>query len=145
LATRQEILLDERGMREGLKLSNDEVGAMVGILEPLGVLLAEREPGVAAMKRFLARGTAGETRTLLAALAELGMCVERAAWLEERFGEWLMGEVAPAALITGDDLVAAGFTPGPRFKKVLEGVYDAQLEGRVGTKEEALRMAREMA
>jgi poly(A) polymerase len=145
LVTRQEILKCERAMREGLKLSNDELGAMVGIVEPLGVLLAEAEPGVAGMKRFLALGTAGETRVLLAALAGLGMFVERVKWLEGRFGELLTGEVAPTPLITGDDLVAAGFVPGPKFKKVLEGIYDAQLEGRVGTKEEALRMAREMA
>jgi poly(A) polymerase len=145
LVTRQEILLDERGMREGLKLSNDELGAMVSILEPLAILLANLEPGVAAMKRFLARPTARETRALLGGLAELGMFVARVACLEGRFGELLKGDVAPAPLITGDDLVAAGFTPGPKFKKVLERVYDAQLEGRAGSKEEAMKMARELS
>ena len=35
--------------------------------------------------------------------------------------------------------------PGPVFKPVLDAVYDAQLEGRVGTKEEAMRLAMELA
>ncbi|MDB5321094.1 MAG: cca [Phycisphaerales bacterium] len=144
LVTRQEILKSERGIREGLKLSNDELGAMVGILEPLAILLADLEPGVAALKRFLARPTAEETRALLRGLEELGMFPARVTSLEGRFAELLKGDVAPTPLITGDDLVAAGFSPGPRFKKVLDGVYDAQLEGRAGTKEEALQMAKEL-
>jgi poly(A) polymerase len=144
LVTRQEIQKCERAMREGLRLSNDELGAMVGILEPVAMLLGEIEPGVAGMKRFLARPTAGETRELLRGLAELGMFVERAAWLEGRFEELSKGEVAPTPLVTGDDLVAAGMKPGPAFKRILEAVYDAQLEGRVGTKEEGMGMAEEL-
>ena len=141
LVTRQELMQVERAMRGGLKLSNDELGAMVGILKPLAVLLAEAEPGLAAMKRFLARPTAAETRTLLAGLAGLGTSVQRIAWLEGRFAEFAGTDVAPPPLITGDDLVAAGMTPGPLFRRVLERVYDAQLEGRVRTRDEAMTMA----
>jgi hypothetical protein len=36
-------------------------------------------------------------------------------------------------------------TPGPAFKRVLEAVYDAQLEGRVGTRAEAMEMAASLA
>jgi poly(A) polymerase len=144
LVTRQEIQKCERAMREGLRLSNDELGALVGILEPVTMLLGETEPGVAGMKRFLARPTAEDTRALLAGLAELGMFVERVAWLEEQFEELLKSEVAPTPLVTGDDLVAAGMKPGPAFKRILEAVYDAQLEGRVVTKEEGLGMVGEL-
>ena len=55
------------------------------------------------------------------------------------------GEVAPAPLITGDDLVAMGMKPGPLFRRILEAVYDAQLEGRVGTRAEAMEMAESLA
>lgn len=48
------------------------------------------------------------------------------------------GELLPAAWITGDDLIAAGLTPGPKFKRLLDEVYDAQLEGRVRDKQAAL-------
>ena len=46
--------------------------------------------------------------------------------------------IRPAPLLTGDDLIAAGFAPGPLFKQVLTAVEDMQLEGRLATKEEAL-------
>ncbi|MDP9171317.1 MAG: CCA tRNA nucleotidyltransferase [Acidobacteriota bacterium] len=50
-------------------------------------------------------------------------------------------ELRPQPLITGHDLIAAGFRPGPRFGEVLLEVENAQLEGRVSTHEEALGMA----
>lgn len=51
-------------------------------------------------------------------------------------------QLRPPRLITGEDLIAAGYTPGPLFRRILERVEDAQLEGRVGTREEALEMMR---
>ena len=44
----------------------------------------------------------------------------------------------PAPLITGDDLIAAGYTPGPQFKEILSAVEDGQLEGRLHSREEAM-------
>ena len=41
--------------------------------------------------------------------------------------------LAPQPLITGDDLIAHGLSPGPHFKRVLDAVYDAQLEGSIST------------
>ena len=56
-----------------------------------------------------------------------------------------LGEEAirPKLLLTGADLIAAGYKPGPRFKAMLLAAEDAQLEGRVTTTEEALRLVRE--
>jgi poly(A) polymerase len=45
----------------------------------------------------------------------------------------------PAPLVSGDDLIAAGHVPGPRFKAILAAVEDAQLEGQLNNKEEALK------
>ncbi len=47
--------------------------------------------------------------------------------------------IRPVPLISGDDLIAAGYVPGPLFKEILGAVEDAQLEGRLCTKEEAMR------
>jgi poly(A) polymerase len=44
----------------------------------------------------------------------------------------------PVPLITGDDLIAVGYKPGPQFKKILSAVEDGQLEGRLQTKNEAI-------
>jgi poly(A) polymerase len=53
-------------------------------------------------------------------------------------------QLKPAPLVTGADLIAEGYDPGPRFAGMLAAVEDAQLEGRVGSREEALAMVREM-
>jgi poly(A) polymerase len=51
-------------------------------------------------------------------------------------------QIRPPLLLTGDDLIAAGYKPGPRFRAMLDAAEDAQLEGLVRTKEEALRLVR---
>ena len=49
--------------------------------------------------------------------------------------------VLPEPLVMGRDLVAAGRRPGPGFRKVLDSVYDRQLAGEFGSREEALAAA----
>jgi len=44
----------------------------------------------------------------------------------------------PAPLVTGDDLIAAGHVPGPKFREILNAVEDAQLEGRLLSRDAAL-------
>src|SRR5262249_47810992 len=44
----------------------------------------------------------------------------------------------PQPLITGDDLIGAGYRPGPLFREALAAVEDAQLEGLLASREEAL-------
>ena len=52
-------------------------------------------------------------------------------------------QVRPARLLTGDDLISLGFAPGPPFHAILEAVEEAQLNGKVNTREEALRLVQE--
>ncbi len=56
----------------------------------------------------------------------------RAKWTEE--------ELRPAALLSGDDLLELGLEPGPRFREMLNAVEDAQLEGRIQTRSEAIEL-----
>src|ERR1700722_1067615 len=51
-------------------------------------------------------------------------------------------KMRPVPLVSGDDLIAAGHVPGPKFREILEAVEDAQLEGRLGSKESALEFVR---
>jgi len=51
-------------------------------------------------------------------------------------------EVRPKPLVTGRDLIQAGYTPGPRFKEILSAVEDAQLEGRLAAREQAMEFVR---
>ncbi|MGE0404885.1 MAG: CCA tRNA nucleotidyltransferase [Candidatus Korobacteraceae bacterium] len=49
-------------------------------------------------------------------------------------------EIRPQPLVTGRDLIGAGYEPGPRFKEILNVLEDAQLEGRVRTRDEAMQL-----
>lgn len=51
-------------------------------------------------------------------------------------------QIRPPLLLNGADLIAAGYTPGPLFKQILGAVEDAQLEGNLQSKEEALAFVR---
>jgi poly(A) polymerase len=47
-------------------------------------------------------------------------------------------KMRPSPLITGDDLIASGHAPGPKFREILNAVEDAQLEGRLPSRDAAL-------
>ena len=49
-------------------------------------------------------------------------------------------EHRPAPLLTGADLIAAGYRPSPQFKPMLTLAEDAQLEGAATTREQALAL-----
>jgi poly(A) polymerase len=51
-------------------------------------------------------------------------------------------KMRPSPLVTGDDLIAAGHVPGPKFREILSAVEDAQLEGRLPTRDAALEFVR---
>jgi poly(A) polymerase len=51
--------------------------------------------------------------------------------------------VRPILLLTGRELIAAGYKPGEKFKEMIAFAEDAQLEGRVHTAEEALALVLE--
>jgi len=49
-------------------------------------------------------------------------------------------DLRPAPLLTGRDLIAAGYRPSPQFKPMLALAEDAQLEGSITTPEQALAL-----
>ena len=62
----------------------------------------------------------------------------------ERFSELGEEKIRPRPLVTGNDLIAAGYKPGPEFREWLEAAEDAQLEGRIASTEEGLRLIEEL-
>jgi len=59
-------------------------------------------------------------------------------FIQQKLSETPPEKIRPTRLVTGDDLIAAGYAPGPKFREILDAVEDAQLEGRVLTHEAAL-------
>jgi poly(A) polymerase len=51
-------------------------------------------------------------------------------------------KIRPTPLVSGDDLIAAGYVPGPKFREMLEAVEDAQLEGRLLSHDAALEFVK---
>ena len=51
-------------------------------------------------------------------------------------------QVRPARLLTGDDLKDMGYSPGPSFQRILTALEDAQLEGLIHTREEAISLVK---
>jgi poly(A) polymerase len=51
-------------------------------------------------------------------------------------------QVSPPRLLTGIDLQDMGYVPGPNFQGMLTALEDAQLEGQLQTKEQAILFIR---
>jgi poly(A) polymerase len=65
--------------------------------------------------------------------------------IRARLSRWAAETPSPPRLITGQDLLALGVASGPRLGEILRAVEDAQLEGRIRTREDALALARSLA
>jgi poly(A) polymerase len=93
----------------------------------------------AARKRWAARAAAPVATELLAV---------RRPDLAARIRGWLSStdpaSIAPKPFVRGDHLIRLGLVPGPRFKGILDRVYDAQLEGVVLDEAAALGFARDL-
>lgn len=132
-----------KGLRRSLKLSNEEMDELDHTLAGAAQLAGATPPATLAQrKRFLARPMSGWSRELMDAVAAVcGDELQRWATLRPELDELSKTDYAPPPLLNGDDLLAVGLSPGPKFRKWLDATYDAQLEGALKTKNEALEHA----
>jgi poly(A) polymerase len=63
-------------------------------------------------------------------------------FIQQKRAEIPAEKMRPSPLVTGDDLIAAGHVPGPKFREILSAVEDAQLEGRLPSRDAALEFMR---
>ena len=68
--------------------------------------------------------------------------LENYEFVRERWKSTPEEDVRPPRLITGKDLIAAGYEPGAQFREMLQAMEDAQLEGVIATPDEALELVR---
>ncbi len=64
------------------------------------------------------------------------------AWVKERWEQMPPEVLKPPPLVRGSDLIALGYTPGPRFGEALRRLEEEQLEGRISGRDEALEFVR---
>jgi poly(A) polymerase len=63
-------------------------------------------------------------------------------FIQQKRAEIPAEKMRPSPLVTGDDLIAEGRVPGPKFREILSAVEDAQLEGRLPSRDAALEFVR---
>jgi poly(A) polymerase len=129
--------------RKALDLSNDDRDGMRSVLDCIASLAgAWGGLGEAQRKRLASRVWAREALSIYHAI-DHDAASKIAGEIEElalRFGG-----LSPDPMVTGEDLIALGLAPGPAYKAILDAVYDAQLEGRVKAKPDAVELATDIA
>ena len=98
----------------------------------------------AKLKRFMARPTYLEELDLHRSdcTSSHGM-LDNLDFLAAKAEEFAAEPLIPPPLIGGHDLITLGFSPGPHFGEILTHVQTEQLEGRLHTREEALRLVKD--
>jgi poly(A) polymerase len=98
----------------------------------------------AKLKRFMARPTFEKEMELHRVdCASSHAMLENYDFLQRKKEEFANEPIIPPPLVRGDDLIAMGMKPGPRFGEILEAVETQQLEGALKTRQEALEWVRE--
>ena len=95
------------------------------------------------LKRFLAQDGIDQLLELarLDALASTGD-LRAYAFCRTKLAELGAARLKPAPLLRGQDLIGLGFRPGPLFRDILDAVTDAQLDGTLETRDDALAWVR---
>jgi poly(A) polymerase len=133
-----------------LRASNKEREGAVDLLARLEVARTLSGRGVAEQKRTLREAHYEELAELLRVTSLAGDGdLESYRYLRARREAFARdpgpGGLSAKPLIGGKDLKAAGLLPGKLYGQILAAVEDAQLEGRVSSREEALALALELA
>lgn len=123
-----------------LVLSNEETTTLRSLLETRRRLRETwGDLGVAARKRLASTPMFARSCDLLATEAS-GLVAE----IRQDTAALRSTGLAPKPFLTGEDLKAMGLEAGPVYGRILTEVYDAQLEGRLHDREEAMALAREL-
>lgn len=134
-----------RAVLTRLKFPNDESDQVASLVANHMKFKDVRQMRTSTLKRFLRVPDFEEHLELhrLDCLASNGR-TDSYDYVREKQAEFSQEELRPVRLLTGKDLIEAGYQAGPRFSQVLEQVETAQLEGEIHTPEEAMRLARQI-
>lgn len=124
---------------ERLRFSRAEIDAVVEMVRQHMVFKDVPKMRVAKLKRFMARPTFEEELELHRVdCASSHQMMDNYEFLLRKREEFANEPIIPPPLVSGDDLIALGMKPGPKFGEILEAVETRQLEGALKDREEAL-------
>jgi poly(A) polymerase len=123
------------------KLSNEERERAVWLVEKHQFLCEVRQMRTSKVKTMLNHPGIQELLALHRADAlASGRSIDHVDYCEFLLKDWTQDDLNPAPLLTGHDLAQLGLKPGPLFKELLDAVREAQLDGTIKTKQQALAL-----
>ncbi len=124
---------------ERLRFSRAEIDAVAEMVRQHMVFKDVPKMRVAKLKRFMARPTFEEELELhrVDCASSHGM-MDNYEFLLQKREEFANEPIIPPPLVRGDDLIALGMKPGPKFGEILEAVETRQLEGGFKDRQQAL-------
>jgi poly(A) polymerase len=124
---------------ERLRFSRAEIDAVVEMVRQHMVFKDVPKMRVAKLKRFMARPTFVEELELHRVdCAGSHKLMDNYEFLLQKREEFANEPIIPPPLVRGDDLIALGMKPGPKFGEILEAVETQQLEGALNDRQQAL-------
>jgi poly(A) polymerase len=126
------------------RFSNDETRQILALVENHMRFADAQRMKASTLKRFFRLEDFPEHLALhrMDCMAASGN-LDHWEFVRERYETMPAQAVRPQPLITGRELIAAGYKPGAGFKEMLRAVEDAQLEGAISTADEAMALVRE--
>jgi len=131
---------------ERLKLSNVETARLVWLVQHRDALTGAPTMRASKLKPLLVHAGIGDLLALHRAIAvSEGTGDAHVEFCEGVLRDTPAHELNPPPVVTGEHLIALGLKPGPAFKRLLDAVREAQLEGRANSTEQGLALVRELA
>jgi poly(A) polymerase len=128
-----------RRVGEALRCSNDQINDACWLAAHTGDIDRSDTLSLPAFKKLMAHPRFSDLLNLHEVICRVrSMPLDANAHARRRAADIPAAQVAPPPFITGDDLIAAGLTPGPAFKTILDTLYDEQLDNLLRTREQAL-------
>jgi len=126
-------------LMERLRFSRQDIDATVEAVANHMVFKDVQSMRVARLKRFMARPHFSDELELhrVDCASSHGM-LDNYEFLKRKREEFAKEPLIPPPLITGRDLLAMGWKPGPKIGEILEAVQNRQLEGTLATRDAAL-------
>ncbi len=122
-----------------LRFSGAEIEATVEMVRQHMVFKDAPKMRVAKLKRFMARPTFEQELELHRVDCQSShRILDNYEFLLRKREEFANEPIIPPPLVRGDDLIAFGLKPGPKFGEILEAIETRQLEGKLRTRDEAL-------
>ncbi|MEO1856921.1 MAG: CCA tRNA nucleotidyltransferase [Rubritalea sp.] len=122
-----------------LKYSNKTIEEVCAMVKNHMNFMNVRFMKTSKVKRFMARPTYQQEMELHRVdCGSSNGITENYDFLRAKEEEFAAEPLIPKPLLSGKDLIALGYKPGPEFKPLLEAIQNEQLEGKLTTREQAI-------